>query len=975
MRKKLRPLRSAGEDDQETTVAQGHHSRGGSGSVVEDDELSPFTHSITLPTAEGTKLKDADIDDEVENNDDTEAAEAPLPDEDEDDDKFRRVLRALDRGDIIEDVFNASRVVSIECRGTLTIIGRSNLYLLDDYFQRPNGELVDAWDAPAEERDAFVLATLTSNVEQRSLLISQLDGEARTRKWSWHDVDACFRRTWLHRKTALELFFRDGQSCLLVLPSTDLLNRLHSEIRARAPRAIQAAEAAMNSVCDVALPSPGPSNFKSRLADAAANALRGRGQASGALTQAWLERRISNFEYLMGLNSLSGRTYNDCTQYPVMPWVVADYSSDELDLNKASTFRDLSLPMGAQTPNRRAEVEERYQQLLEMAEDGDAAFHYGTHYSTAAVVCAYLVRVRPFDRVLVALQGGTFDLADRTFSSIAKAWASASELSRGDVRELTPEFYYLPELLVNTNRFDFGTTQAGQLIDDVELPPWAKGNPLTFIKLHREALESEYVSAHLHLWIDLIFGWRSRGIGAVEATNCFHPLSYESGINLETIESTLERQAAAQAIHNFGQTPQQLFNRPHPARGPLQDPNQSLNLNIEDQPWLLIEHFAPLHEVHSRITTISYTHNGPQGFGLQSASLNGGSAQVSVHPTDDSVLISPLPGSLAPGALWLPTTVEHVASSPITCLASAGQNEFIVASTDGLLTVCSVHPRNGQVSMKGILRGHTTVVKSIFVSSAWSLIITGSADGTAMIWDLNRLEHIRTLPPHSGHVDHVAIDDHHGYLATVTGTADGSEVRLWTINGDLLAEHLIAAAHLGKVSSVAFLNADLHSSGRLTVLLTGHEGKVASWECVQDTQLPQAADVAPSLQLQWKLRQHYVFEHRDRYGSDRTKQPITAISATSTRMLTGDARGRLFQWSMPASGDHSSANLNTEALLGGCCAECDKRFGVLEARRTCTGCAATFCSACAAVEGLGAFKGHRFCSNCKSILRTLPLGV
>lgn len=61
----------------------------------------------------------------------------------------------------------------------------------------------------------------------------------------------------------------------------------------------------------------------------------------------WRRRDITNFEYLMILNTLSGRSYNDITQYPVFPWVLADYSSEVLDFNKSSTFRDLSKPVGA----------------------------------------------------------------------------------------------------------------------------------------------------------------------------------------------------------------------------------------------------------------------------------------------------------------------------------------------------------------------------------------------------------------------------------------------------------------------------------------------------------------------------------------------------------------------------------------------------------------------------------------------------
>lgn len=63
--------------------------------------------------------------------------------------------------------------------------------------------------------------------------------------------------------------------------------------------------------------------------------------------ESWRRRDITNFEYLMILNTLAGRSYNDLTQYPVFPWVLADYSSEVLDFNKSATFRDLTKPVGA----------------------------------------------------------------------------------------------------------------------------------------------------------------------------------------------------------------------------------------------------------------------------------------------------------------------------------------------------------------------------------------------------------------------------------------------------------------------------------------------------------------------------------------------------------------------------------------------------------------------------------------------------
>lgn len=83
-------------------------------------------------------------------------------------------------------------------------------------------------------------------------------------------------------------------------------------------------------------------------------------------------------------------------------------------------------------------------------------YHYGTHYSSAMIVCSYLVRLEPFTQHFLRLQGGHFDLADRMFHSIKEAWLSASIYNMADVKELIPEFFYLPEFVTNSNNFDLG---------------------------------------------------------------------------------------------------------------------------------------------------------------------------------------------------------------------------------------------------------------------------------------------------------------------------------------------------------------------------------------------------------------------------------------------------------------------------------------------------------------------------------------
>ena len=101
-----------------------------------------------------------------------------------------------------------------------------------------------------------------------------------------------------------------------------------------------------------------------------------------------------------------------------------------------------------------------------------------------------------------------------------------------DVKELIPEFFYLPEFLINQNHFDLGCKQNGVCLNDVLLPPWAKNDAREFIRVHRTALESDYVSQHLHEWIDLIFGYCQQGTPALDAVNVFHHLFYEGNVDI-----------------------------------------------------------------------------------------------------------------------------------------------------------------------------------------------------------------------------------------------------------------------------------------------------------------------------------------------------------------------------------------------------------------------------------------------------------
>ncbi|XP_022082216.1 protein FAN-like isoform X2 [Acanthaster planci] len=338
------------------------------------------------------------------------------------------------------------------------------------------------------------------------------------------DIKRLTKRRFLLREVGLEIFCTEGSfksNMFLAFSKPEDRNRLYKDILAQE---------------GVSLKESPPEN----------------------MTLLWQNGIISNFDYLMYLNSQADRSFNDLTQYPVFPWIIADYTSEELDLANPATFRDLSKPVGALNAERLEAFKER---TIDMPEP---KFLYGSHYSTPGYVLYYLVRVAP--EYSLCLQNGKFDQADRLFKSIAETWNNVLSLP-SDVKELIPEFYQpeMADFLINRSGLNLGVQQDGSKVNRVQLPPWAE-DEVDFCRKCRKALECDHVSQNLHGWIDLIFGYKQRGPEAVNADNVFYYLTYEGAIDLDNIKDPNERAAIKVQIMEFGQTPKQLFIKPHPSR-------------------------------------------------------------------------------------------------------------------------------------------------------------------------------------------------------------------------------------------------------------------------------------------------------------------------------------------------------------------------------------------------------------------------
>ncbi|KAF2183457.1 beach-domain-containing protein [Zopfia rhizophila CBS 207.26] len=847
---------------------------------------------------------------------DFEMVEDPNEDQDGFEDKNRKVMRSLQRGDQVQNVFNISRVVGLEAVEGLLIIGKDYLYLLDDFFQRSDGEIVRVWQAPTDERDPYVqvIAGKQAITNRRP---PPRDQDQTTRHWKWSEVISISKRRFLHRDVAIEVFFDDGRSYLLTAISTATRNDLHSKLIPRTPH-VNKPELLPNSeivwrLDSLRNPDEVPQTFGSRFASAFGSA------SSHPATKKWVKGEISNFHYLMFVNTLAGRTFNDLTQYPVFPWVIADYTSDELDLTDPRSFRDLTKPMGCQTPAREAEFRERYQSFAEMGE-ASQAFHYGTHYSSAMTVASYLIRLQPFSAAYFLIQGNTFDHADRLFYSIENAWLSASRDNMTDVRELTPEFFYLPEFLMNINGYNFGVRTTGEKIDNVALPPWAKGDPAIFIAKQREALESPYVSKNLHHWIDLIFGFKQRGEAAVEAVNVFQHLTYHGSIDLDSITEEVQRVANINIINNFGQTPLQVFQRPHP----MKEGNTGKIKRLDTAAESLHRLPMTLLEANDRVSSLHYITKGDKL--LCSAPFR---HNIPPHYdrymewgfTDGSVRFY-ASDSKKPLGLF-----EHLHSGQLTTSIFVDGRTLITAGTDCTVAIWNVIKSDkNSVDLQPItmLFGHKSPVVTLAASRAFSAFLSASSDGRVFLWDLNRSEFVRELDLGAAHRLN-PVPAQCAKIHNVTGhivLACGPRLLISTLNGKLLLDQDVCDGEEegDGVTSVAVYEGIGNEWCERELIFTGHRrGVVKIWHLLPN----------PTTGT-WTINLIKVLNHTDSSREDGANfaAPITCILPMPHNVYTGDEDGRVVRshissdvWTRRVKGWENCVELGGERkglVWGGC---------------------------------------------------------
>jgi hypothetical protein len=209
-------------------------------------------------------------------------------------------------------------------------------------------------------------------------------------------------------------------------------------------------------------------------------------QNSSAYFRTWWSGEMSNYDYILRLNKLSGRSFLDPQHPPIFPWVT-DFASEKLSTEEG--LRDLT--------------RSKYR-LRKGDEQLDANFqcHPPHHLTTFLTdLSLYTYRARRTPKCILGQH------IRQRFSALEFP-NTMHDMYEWTTDECIQEFYSDPNIFT-TCHIELGNLQ---------LPIWAQ-SPQDFIEKHRALLESDAVRCSLHSWIDIVFGHLLSGNQAIKAKN------------------------------------------------------------------------------------------------------------------------------------------------------------------------------------------------------------------------------------------------------------------------------------------------------------------------------------------------------------------------------------------------------------------------------------------------------------------------
>ena len=596
----------------------------------------------------------------------------------------------------------------------------------------------------------------------------------------------------------------------------------------------------------------------------------------------WKNWEMTNFELLMWLNIFGNRSYNDISQYPVFPWILSNYedplqveqkivienkrtlSMPIIDpgevLNATYTlstgalnnmndeteqyvidyqYRDMNLPMGMleisdESIKRKEEFDLNYETLLEVGDENNKPYVFGSNYSNPIYVCNYLMRLFPFTHISIELQGQGFDKPDRLFLSVKNSFFNSTS-QKGDVRELIPEFFFLPEMFRNINKLNMGKLENGEEVNDVATP--CHNNPYDFIMTMKSCLENNTISYSIQNWIDLIFGYKAKGKDAELARNIFKEAAYQENIDINKIEDKDIKESKLREVE-FGLVPNQLMIKECNKRDrkelikkgkEITDPEcdlqiynckfknetDKLNANLDNLPVIKFALFGPekltvllggtavvekkisysifdktYYDEPTNLVFINnysnkmsdfYNPKKPNSKAVQFA--HKGKTLILGGFYDGKVLIIPLDQKYAPIQ-----AVPFTDKLPILAVAVDQEDEFaFFGNAIGNIRIMKIDKDPGQWKYYQLLIDHLSAISYIDCSSELNLWVSASIDGYINLYTLPLSKLLRSIKVPTANCDYVFLSA--SPLPSIIAIGEDnkvSEIFVYSINGKLL---------------------------------------------------------------------------------------------------------------------------------------------------------------------------------------------
>lgn len=373
----------------------------------------------------------------------------------------------------------------------------------------------------------------------------------------------------------------------------------------------------------------------------------------------------------------------------------------------------------------------------------------------------------------------------------------------------------------------------------------------------------------------------------------FYHYTYEGSVDIDSVTDPAMKASILAQINHFGQTPKQLFRKPHIKR----NSNRKFPLHLLRNSTLLVPH-----EVRKSSSSIS------QIVTVNDKILVAGANNLLKPRTYTKYFVWGFPDRslryLSYDQDRLLSTHENLHSGDqIQCVSVSLDGQVMVTGADdGLLCVWRISnygPRALQrLQLEKSLSAHTGKITCVHVSQPYMMIVSGSDDCTVILWDLSSLNFVRQLPEFPSPVSAIYVNDLTGQIVTAAGVM----LAVWSLNGDCLA--VVNTSQLPSDFILAVTSFTFSDWLDINWYVSGHQsGAVKVWEMVHisdedSLQSKSTGNPTGGLGLSGKVPEYRLILHKVLKFH---KHPVTALHLTGDlkQLLSGDSGGHLLSWTIP----------------------------------------------------------------------------